>query len=110
MNLGISAAQAGDLGTSIKTLAYAVQAHPEMAEAHMNLGRALDLSNRTPEAIVCYRNALKLEPSLAIVDSLLARSYEKMGDSQAALHHYRRAIQVDPSDEAARNGVERLSR
>ncbi len=109
MNLGIAAAQMGDMGTSIKTLARAVQTHPEMAEAHLNLGRALSQSNRLPEAITCYQNAIQLEPNLAMGNALLAESYERLGDRQAALRHYQRAIQIDPADDQSRRGIARLT-
>lgn len=109
MNLGIAAAQLGDMGTSVQTLARAVQTHPEMAEAHLNLGRALGLSNRVPEAITCYRNAIQLDPTLAMADALLAESYERIGEPQKALIHYQRALAIDPTDSPSRAAIARLS-
>ena len=108
MNLGIAAGQAGDMAVSIQALAYAVQAHPEMAEAHVNLGHALDLSNRTDQAITCYQNALRLDPTLVVVDSRLASCFERIGDPERALFHYQRAVQIDPTDASSRQAVERL--
>lgn len=108
MNLGIAAGQAGDMGTSIQSLARAVQTHPEMAEAHFNLGRALELTNRPADAITCYQNALHLDPTLVMVDAMLASCYERVGERQLALEHYRRAVQIDPTDKVSQDGMERL--
>lgn len=108
MNLGIAAAQTGEMGTSIKALAHAIQTHPEMAEAHLNLGHALSLTNRPHDAITCYQNALRLEPSLAMADRSLADCFERLGDRASALHHYQRAIRIDPTDDHSRLAAERL--
>jgi tetratricopeptide (TPR) repeat protein len=108
VNVGLAAAQAGDIGTSIQVLSRAIQTHPEIAEAHLNLGLALARSNRPMEAIVCFRNALMLEPSLATADAMLGRSYERTGDRESALQHYQRAIQIDPTDDRSRQALGHL--
>ena len=108
VNVGLAAVQAGDTANGIQVLSEVIETHPEIAEAHLHLGLALDRSNRPLEAIVCYRNALTVEPSLEMVDSLLARSYDRIGDLPRALQHYRRAVQIDPTDIRSRQAIERL--
>ena len=46
MNMGVSAGQAGDMGTCMRWLKYAIRSHPEMPEAHFNLGRAYSIDGQ----------------------------------------------------------------
>ena len=62
MNMGIAAGQAGNLGVSIPTLSSS-EAHPEMVEAYVNLGKAMQMSNRPEDAIACYEAACRSNPT-----------------------------------------------
>ena len=98
MNMGIAAGQAGNLGVSIPALYRAVEAHPEMVEAYVNLGKAMQMSNRPEDAIACYEAALQIEPNLSMVDAALGETYALIGDRQRAIYHFERAILIDPTD------------
>jgi tetratricopeptide (TPR) repeat protein len=109
MNMGVAAGQAGDMGTCLHWLQHAIAEHPEMPEAHVNLARAWSISGVPRQAIVSYRNALRLAPDLISVDFYLAQSLEQVGDFEAALRHYRRALQQDPQDEVSQAAITRLT-
>lgn len=107
MNVGVAAGKNGDIGESIEFLSAAIESHPEMAEAHANLGRALESSNRLELAIECYQTALLLDKRLQPVDLWLAELFERMGDRQNAAIHYRRALELNGADSAATEGLRR---
>ena len=51
----------------------ALRIKPGFAEAHCNLGNALEQAGRVPEAILHYKQALKLWPDLTAARNALAR-------------------------------------
>ena len=108
MNVGVAAGKNGDIGESIEFLSAAIESHPEMAEAHANLGRALESSNRMELAIECYQNALLIDPRLQPVDLWLAEAFERIGDRPNAAIHYQRALELNPADGAAEQGLRRV--
>nr|WP_255712470.1 tetratricopeptide repeat protein [Rhodopirellula sp. JC740] len=107
MNMGISAAKAGDLQTGIRLLHQAIAEFPEMAEGYLNLGRAYMLSGQPGRAAQCFQNALTLDPRLVEVHSQLGEALEMSGYREAAIQQYERALMVDPSDPRATEGLQR---
>ena len=99
MNMGIAAGKAGNMGVSIPALYQAIESHPEMVEAYVNLGKAMEISNRPNDAIACYQAALQIEPNLIMVDAALGKIYAQLGEQGRAIGHLQRAIQLDPDDQ-----------
>ncbi|MCX7276162.1 MAG: tetratricopeptide repeat-containing glycosyltransferase family protein [Burkholderiales bacterium] len=64
---GTQRLQQGDLAGAEAALRAAVQLAPTLAEAHANLGLALELRHAWPEAADCYRQSIAHNPTL--VDS-----------------------------------------
>ncbi len=110
MNLGISAAKANNMQTSIQFFQRAIDEFPELSEAHFNLGRALVITGQPQRAVASFQRAQRLTPDLPGVDFWLARSLEQIGQFEAAAFHYQRALQMDPSDQRAVQALQRLSR
>jgi tetratricopeptide (TPR) repeat protein len=54
----------GDYGTAESEYQAVLSEAPEFAEAHMNLGLIYQLQNRIPEAVVQFRQAVKIKPTL----------------------------------------------
>jgi Flp pilus assembly protein TadD/mono/diheme cytochrome c family protein len=69
---------------------------PESAPAHFNLGTALSLAGRGPEAIDEYRRALQLRPDYAQAHNNLAGALLQTGNVAESLVHYREAVRIDP--------------
>jgi tetratricopeptide (TPR) repeat protein len=69
-----------------------------MVEAYVNLGKAMEMSNRLDDAITCYEAALKIEPGLIMADAALGQVHARLGHQTRAIYHLERAIQIDPSD------------
>ena len=71
-----------------------VAKRPNNARAHLNLGVALD---DPEEALVAYREALRIKPDYADAHFNLGRVYAETGRADAALEAYGRAIADDAS-------------
>jgi len=74
----------------------AVEADPEMADAHCNLGTVHYNHGRRTEARDWYERALKLEAEHVEANFNLANVYEEEERNEAALRHYKAAMRADP--------------
>ena len=59
------------------------------AEAHLNLGAALNQLGRLEEAVESYRRAARLEPLLPEIHLNLGMTYLQMGDKGSALEEFK---------------------
>jgi tetratricopeptide (TPR) repeat protein len=66
---------------------------------------ALREKGRSQEALGHFREAVRLEPGLAIAHYNLGRALKQQGQLDEAVRHYRRAIALDPGLAAAHNGL-----
>lgn len=94
-----------DLGENKKAIDYgrrALQINPKLAEAHMNLGKALLAENRPDEAIAHLKKTIDLSPQLTPAYTLLAQAiYRTNGDIERAADICRQALATDPENTAA---------
>ena len=80
-----------------RAYAQALFLDPRLWDAHVNLGRLLQLAGRTPDAIEHYRLALQGGTSDPTAAFNLGTALEERGDWAQALAAYRHAIRIDPS-------------
>jgi Flp pilus assembly protein TadD len=84
-----------------------VRLRPDGADAHYNLGCALE---RKPgglgDAVAQYREALRLEPDLAQGWHNLGASLYHMGNLPAAAAAFREELRCSPDDAAAQQALE----
>jgi tetratricopeptide (TPR) repeat protein len=87
----------GDVAGAIAQRREAVHASPDLAEAHYELGLALQ---RVPQAMAdaeaALRQAIGLDPRFARAHAALARLLDAKGDSQAAAAARSRAAELAP--------------
>lgn len=83
----------------------AVKLAPELAEAHLGLGRALQISLRLEEAAAEYKKALELDPASKTSRRSLADLNRALGKSEEALTLYRQQLEAEPADKTARAGL-----
>lgn len=77
--------QAGQLPESIKAFRHALPIHPDVADLHLGLARALAESGKSAEAVEALRTALGLFPKLpALWDRLLQLRLAEGQQAQAA--------------------------
>jgi tetratricopeptide (TPR) repeat protein len=68
-------------------------------DAHHNMGYALEVQGRYPEAAKFYDNAITLAPNLAPLYIDAGRIYQNgLGDYETALKRYKKAIKLNPFD------------
>ena len=81
MDRGLALHRLGDHADSLKCFDAAIDAEPNLANAHYGKGFALSVLERHDEAVPCFEEALKLDPDFA------AAYYEK-GCSLSRLRKY----------------------
>jgi tetratricopeptide (TPR) repeat protein len=100
----LSATDWFDLGVDLEVVApeeagsayaRALALQPDLVDAHVNLGRLLQLAGRTPQAVGHYRRALKVgaDPTASFN---LGTALEELGRCTEAIAAYRQSIQADP--------------
>jgi predicted O-linked N-acetylglucosamine transferase (SPINDLY family) len=69
---------------------------PDDAEAHTNLGNALQALGQLDAAVVSCRRALEIKPDLAEAHSNLGNVLRDLGHLEDAVASYRRALEIKP--------------
>lgn len=99
---------AGDVHNAARFYRSAINANPNMFEAHLNLGQLLHDSGDPMAAYSHYETAGRLKPSDPTVHFNLGVAQEDMGHTQDAINHYRAALQLDPAMADAHFNIARL--
>ena len=80
-----AAQQQGDYAAAEREYKAVLQAMPQFAEMHMNLGLVYQLQKRIPEAMVEFRRALTIKPGLAGANFFLGVNYCNLGEGAKAI-------------------------
>ena len=84
----------------------AVALDPSGADAHMNLGKALNFSGRPEEAIPVLKKALRLNPFPGVgYFVLLGAVYRKTGQYEEALAVLKKAVKMSPNHLSAHRNL-----
>lgn len=75
----------------------AIEADPEFADAHCNLGSVYFNQDRRDRARACFERAVELEPKHVEANLNLGTLCEDGGADELALRHYRAALESDPA-------------
>ncbi|KAK6299278.1 hypothetical protein J4Q44_G00307880 [Coregonus suidteri] len=88
-----------DLGNLLKALGRLEEAKvfPEFAAAHSNLASVLQQQGKLQEALMHYKEAIRISPTFADAYSNMGNTLKEMQDVQGALQCYTRAIQINPA-------------
>lgn len=94
---------AGKLEQSGKLALLAVADLPEDPVAHVIAGKTLwKLRGRLDEAVVHYREAVRLKPEYFAANLELGNLLVDRGETEASLEYYERAVQIKPGNADAR--------
>lgn len=74
----------------------ALRLKPDLAEAHTNLGNALQRMGRLKEAVAEYRESVRLRPDLAEAHNDLGNVLPKLGQFKEGEAECREALKIDP--------------
>lgn len=70
---------------------------PEFAAAHSNLASVLQQQGKLNEALLHYKEAIRISSTFADAYSNMGNTLKEMGDIPGALQCYTRAIQINPA-------------
>ena len=93
---GVFAARLGDAAAAEAAYRRAIEAKPDGAESHYNLGNLLKAQDRSQEAATAYQRAIALKPDYAEAWSNLGNLLQAHGRLQEAEAAYRRGIELKP--------------
>jgi tetratricopeptide (TPR) repeat protein len=91
----------GDLEQAKMELLQLTTQTPRSAEAHLRLGKVLELQGRVNEAEACFRRALELDADYVGALIGLGHVDAARGDLQLALKRYNAAIEIEPHEAEA---------
>jgi DNA-binding transcriptional MerR regulator len=101
--------EATDPAAAYQAYGQALVRDPSLADAHVNLGRLLQLAGRTHEAMEHYMAAMRLQSSDPTAAFNLGTALEELGRWPDALAAYEQAIDVDGRFADAHFNLARLS-
>ncbi len=99
------AAHKQKLDQAIRHYHRALAIQPSYAQAHNNLGMALDDQGNFDEAIQHYRQALRIKPNYAQAHNNLGITLDNQGKSGEAIEHYEQALRIRPDYAKAHNNL-----
>jgi tetratricopeptide (TPR) repeat protein len=76
--------------------AYSLEPKKVKPEEHLQLGNACLKHNRIKEAVICYRHALELSPTLVEAYLHLGEILHSQGKLDKAVEYYRQTVRHDP--------------
>ena len=91
-----NAQRSQDYATAEREYRAAIAVMPGYAELHMNLGLALQMQGRIPEAMTALRRAVELKPTLAGANLMLGIDLCNMGRGTQATPFLKAAVALDP--------------
>ena len=103
--LGVIAHQGEENDIAVDLITQALAIKPDYAEAHSNLGNALQDLGRLDEAVASYQKALSLKPDYAKAHNNLGNALKELGDLDGAIANYHKAIDIEPGNAAALNNL-----
>lgn len=93
---GMDAAKKGDIGKALEIYQHVVEANPENAAVHNEIGVALYQSGRVAEAKEWFKKAVKLKQGFARALTNLGACYNEEKDNENAIRCYREALKTAP--------------
>jgi len=89
----------------LRFLRAAIEARPDSAPGHVNVGVILDTMGLTRDAIAKYQDAARLDPQNALAHAKLGQAFTVIGEQRQALKHLQRALQLDAGNLNAANNL-----
>ena len=95
-NLGVALLQARDAVGAATAYGNALALKPDLHEATINLGLALELQGKPAEALATWRRALPEDATRRVLHMHLGRRLEEDGDLEQAAAELRASLLIDP--------------
>jgi tetratricopeptide (TPR) repeat protein len=101
--------KASDPDRAVKLLGIAAKNAPTPETPYLLLGNIQFQEGQYREALAAYLQSIAAEPALYDSRLGLGRTYEALGQKKLALEQYKQALRLIPGDQAAKDGIERLT-
>jgi hypothetical protein len=95
---GVAPVARGKLDAAVMALQWEVALHPEDAQLHLRLGRALILQGKLEDAVISCDRAAALDPRAVEPQLLLSTALRQQGRLDEAATACRRAIELEPEN------------
>ena len=92
----IASHKEGKIDEAEKSYKKAIELKPDYAEAHYNLGVALENLGRLDEAEKSYKKAIELKPDFPEAHNNLGNTLNYKGDLVASIDSYKQALNIQP--------------
>ena len=106
--MGVCLKELQEYRKALKVLNKGIAVDPDRTDIHNLMGFCHFKLKEHEEAITCFENILKLNPSSAIDYANIASNYRDMGQYDKAVSYYKIALELDPSIDFARVNLEKL--
>jgi tetratricopeptide (TPR) repeat protein len=93
---GYRCAEVGEFDTAAQCFRETIKIKPDFAEAHNNLGAALDARGKSRDAIRAFRAAIKVRPNFSFAYANLGLALYRRGQVAAAITTLRDRLKIDP--------------
>jgi tetratricopeptide (TPR) repeat protein len=97
--------QVGKNDTAVDLITRALAINPDYADAHANLGLALQDLGKPDEAVTSYNKAIAINPDHADAYSNLGTTLQALGKFDEAVTSYNKAIAINPDFSEAYNNM-----
>ena len=95
----------GKNNIAVDLITKALAIKPDYAEAHINLGNALQELGKLDEAVASYRKALAIKPEFAEAHNNLGNALQDLGKLDEAFASYHKALAIKPDYAEAHNNI-----
>jgi ribosomal protein S12 methylthiotransferase accessory factor len=107
--MGVCLKDTGRFREALGVLAKGLAVDDERTDIHNLMGFCHFQLKEHPEAIQCFQNVIRLDPSSAIDYANIASNYRDMNRPADAVRYYRMALEIDPGIDFARDNLARLT-
>ena len=97
MQLGFAAIKERDHDQARNIFSTLLEANPELALAHVGLGRVFAAEGDPHRALEHFEAALTIQPGIGPALLFSAEAHEALGETETALSEYEEALTVDPT-------------
>ena len=94
--MGASAAQIGKFDEAVHAFQEALSIKPDDAQAHYNMGNALNDQGKLEKAIEAFKKALSIKPDYAEAYNNLGNALKEQGKLEKAIEAYNKALSIKP--------------
>lgn len=106
---GVCLKDMGRYEEALSVLKKGIQTDQEREDIFNLMGFCNYMLKRHEDAIECFGNVLKLNPSSGIDYANIGSNYRELGDTEKAVSYYKIALELDPSLDFARTNLEKLT-